>query len=279
MARTTIATPGFLDRLGDRVVVTDRGGGDLEVLRLRPDVTADPGFETCLKARAEQVAAFQHRSAARVRGISRLPAPDGRLAVVSDATSGWRLSEILQASEHENRLIHTGTVLFLLRQVASMIAALQAVGPDVSHGALGPERIVVGPGGRLFVVEYVLGTALAHLPPLSADRLWKEFRIAVPGDGTADRFGARTDVLQLGIIALSLLHNRLLRRDEYPGRLTELLDTATESLVTGARQPIGASLRKWVERALGLAQDGSACNMAEAQQGLDWIVSKEGGYL
>ena len=279
MARTTIATPGFLDRLGDRVVVTDRTGGDLEVLRLRPELTADPGFETCLKARAEQLAAFTHRNAPRVRGISRLPAPDGRLAVVSDAPKGWRLSEVLQAAEHESQLIHTGTVLYILRQVASVVTALQAMSPEVAHGALGPERIVLSPGGRVLVVEYVLGTALAHLPPASPDRLWKESRIAVPHDAGGARFTPHTDVLQLGLVALSLVHNRLLRRDEYPGRLTELLDTGTESRLTGARQPIGVSLRRWLEQALGLVGDAAPWKMEDAQRGLDWIVSKEGGYF
>ncbi len=279
MARTTIATPGFLDRLGDRVVVTDRTGGDLEVLRLRPDLTGDPGFETDLKARAEQVAGFQHRAAARVRGISRLPGADGRLAVVSDVAKGWRLSEVLQAAEHEGRLIHTSSVLFLLRQVASVVTALQACGPDIGHGALGPERVVLSPAGRVLVVEYVLGSALEHLPALPADRMWKEFRLAVPPDAAAPRFGPHTDVVQLGIIALSLVHNRLLKRDEYPARLPELLDSATESQVTGARQPLGRVLRDWLENALGLLPVGARWTMEDAQRGLDWIASTEGGYF
>jgi hypothetical protein len=279
VARTTIASPGFLDRLGDRVVVTDRTGGDLEVLRLRPELTADPAFETGLKARAEQLVAFQHRAAARVRGISRLPGNDGRLAIVSDVAKGWRLSEVLQAAEHEGRLIHTGTVLFLLRQVASVAAALQAIGPDIAHGALGPERVVLSPAGRVLVVEYVLGAALEHLPALPADRMWKELRLAVLPGSETPRFGQHTDVLQLGITALSLVHNRLLKRDEYPGKLAELLDTATESQVTGARQPLGRVLRDWLEHALGMVPGASRWTMADAQHGLDRIVSAEGGYF
>lgn len=249
------------------------------MLRLRSELTADAAFEPSLKARAEQLTAFQHRGFARVRGVSRLPAPDGRLAVVSDAVAGWRLSEVLQAAEQEGHQIHTSTVLFLLRQVASAVSALQAVAPGMAHGALGPERLILSAGGRLQVVEYVLAGALAHLPPLPADRLWKDLRIAASGDAADQRFTPQTDVLQLGLIALSLVHNRLLRRDEFPGRLGELLDTATESRVTGERQPIGASLRRWLERALGLTAGEAPWTMEDAQRGLDWISSKEGGYF
>ena len=155
MARTPIATPGFLDRLGDRVIVSDPAGGDLEVLRLRLDLTADPRFETSLASRAAELSTFDHRGVARVRGTSRLAAGDGRLAIVSDAPKGWRLSEVLQAAEHENRQIHTSAVLFVLRQVAATLTALHAAGPEVSHGALGPDRVVLIPGGRVLVVEYV----------------------------------------------------------------------------------------------------------------------------
>lgn len=277
MARTTIATPGFLDRLGDRVVVNDRAGGDLEVLRLRPELTTSPDFERCLKERAEQLTSFQHRNFARVRGISRLPAPDGRMAVVSDAVKGWRLSDVLQAAEQDEQAIHTSAALFILRQIASATAALQATGSGIAHGALGPERVVLSAGGHVQIVEYVLGTALEHLPAQPADRLWKELRIAV-GEGEAgSRFTPQNDVLQLGLIALALVHNRQLRRDEFPGRLAELVETATESNLTGARQPLGAMLRGWVERAVGLAQ-GSRWTMGEALQGLE-NVSKDGAYL
>jgi hypothetical protein len=279
LARTTIATPGFLDRLGDRVVVTDRTGGDLEVLRLRPEITAVAEFEASLKARAEQLSGFQHRSVARVRGVSRLAGGDGRLAVVSDVAKGWRLSEVLQATEHEGHLIHTSTVLFLLRQIAAVLTPLQATGAGIAHGALGPERVLLTPAGRVLVVEYILGSALEHLPALPPDRMWKEFRLAIPPDADPQRFGPHTDVLQLGIIALSLVHNRLLRRDEYPGRLVELLDSATESVLTGARQPIGRALRDWLEQALGLVAGKPRWTMEDAQRGLEWIVSKDGGYF
>ena len=170
-------------------------------------------------------------------------------------------------------------MLFLLRQVASVSTALQACGPDIAHGSLGPERVVLSPAGRVLVVEYVLGAALEHLPALPADRMWKEYRLAVPQDGEFPRFGQHTDVLQLGIIALSLVHNRLLKRDEYPGRVADLLDAATESQLTGARQPLGRVLRDWLEHALGVAAGASRWTMADAQRGLDWIVSAEGGYF
>ena len=51
--------------------------------------------------------------------------------------------------------------------------------PEIAHGAIAAERIIVTPGARLIVVEHVLGSAIAELK-FSSERYWKELRIAVP---------------------------------------------------------------------------------------------------
>ncbi len=277
MADTAPSVPGFFDGLGDRLVVTDRSARALEVLRLRPELVSDPRFEAAVRARVGQLAQFQHAGCNHVRHVGRLPGGDGRLALVSDFVTGWRLSEVLQAAEQLNLALHTNAVLFLLRQLVSVVSDLHAIGSDVSHGALGPERIVVTPTGRLVVTEHVLGSALPFVPSISPQRAWRDLRLAVPADEER-LFGQRSDVLQLGLCGLALVLSRPLRLDDYPQRLRDLLDRASESKVTGERRPLRPAMRTWFEHMLGLVPVAAALNVHDAREGLDRLVSRE-GYL
>lgn len=277
MSDTTPA-PGFFDGLGDRVIVRDRTAGALEVLRLRPDLTADAAFEPNVRARIQQLAALQHPGLARVRHVGRLAAPDNRLAIVSDLADGLRLSEILQAIEQMSLPLHTNAALFLLRQLVSAVACLHGAGPDISHGALAPERLVVSSTGRLVVVEHVLGSALPHVPHPQPPRVWKDLRVALPANEEPP-FGRRADVLQVGLCGLALVLGRPLRLDEYPLQLRELLDRATESTVTGDRRPLRAPLRAWLERAMEAGQPAEApWTIDEARRALDSLLAAD-GYL
>ncbi|HOC18109.1 MAG TPA: hypothetical protein PKK95_07565 [Vicinamibacterales bacterium] len=277
MSDTTPA-PGFFDGLGDRVIVRDRTAGALEVLRLRTDLTADAAFEPKVRARVQQLAALQHQGLARVRHVGRLAAPDNRLAIVSDLADGLRLSEILQATEQMSLPLHTNAALFLLRQLVSAVACLHGAGPDVSHGALAPERLVVSSTGRLVVVEHVLGSALPHLPHPQPPRVWKDLRVALPPNEEPP-FGRRADVLQVGLCGLALVLGRPLRLEEYPLQLRELLDRATESTVTGDRRPLRAPLRSWLERAMEAAEPAEApWTIDEARRALDSLLAAD-GYL
>ena len=51
--------------------------------------------------------------------------------------------------------------------------------PDSVHGAIGPDRIMVTPDGRLVVVETVLGSALEQLR-YSRQRYWEELGVPLP---------------------------------------------------------------------------------------------------
>lgn len=277
MADTT-PTPGFFDGLGDRVIVRDRTVGALEVLRLRPDLTADAEFEPCVRARIQQLAGVQHPGLGRVRHVGRLAAPDNRLAVVSDLADGFRLSEVLQAIEQADVPLHTNAVLFLLRQLVAAVSCLQGVDPDVSHGALGPERLVISATGRLVVVEHVLGTAMRHVPHPQPARVWKDLRIALAA-GEEPPFGRRGDVLQIGLCGLAMVLGRPLRLEEFPQRLVDLLDHATESTVTGDRRPLRAPLRAWLAHAMEVGEPGEApWTIDEARHALDALLASD-GYL
>ncbi len=268
---------GFLDRLGDRVQLTDRESGHVEILRLRPELTASSLFEPAVRRRAEQLAGFLHPNCARVRQIGRLPAPDGRLVIVSDAVDGWRLSEVLEAAGPCGVAFHADAVLFLLRQLLDAVAALHDVAPGVSHGALGTERLIVAADGHLMVTESVLGGALWHLPAMSPERLWRDLRLAI-ADGEARPFGRRTDLRQIGIVALSLALGRQLRRDEYPTRLASLLEERTPSPSGLGADAVGPALRGWLLRVLSLTDELTSWSVAEARRELHRLVESDARY-
>src|SRR5438105_2583934 len=76
-----------------------------------------------------------------------------------------------------------------------------------AHGANAGERIVVTPNARIMMVEHVLGAALSELQ-YTRERYWKELRVALPGATGAVAFSHRSDVAQLGVVALSLIIGR-----------------------------------------------------------------------
>src|SRR5439155_1624637 len=80
--------------------------------------------------------------------------------------------------------------------------ALHATDPDVGHGALTPQRILIGPGSEVLICDYVLGSALEQLR-YSGERYWTELGVPTRPDTAA--FDRRLDVFQLGLVGLALL--------------------------------------------------------------------------
>jgi hypothetical protein len=279
-ASSSALVPGFFDRLGERFIMQDPGTARmLEILRLRPELGSVAAFEPALRESFHRLANFRHPSYGEVRRIERLQEPDGALTVVSDYTRGSRLSEILYAAEQQQVELNTSAALYLISQLVSAILVLHRNAREISHGAIGPERIVVTPNAHLVIAEYVLGAALERLEHMSRDRLWKDFRLAVPPGTISPRFTHRTDLAQVGLVALSLILGRLLRRDDYPTRLNELLDSATETNLLGDRQPIGKALRDWLARTVQVDPRRSFATISEAQASLEQLLSEEGGYV
>ena len=84
------------------------------------------------------------------------------------------------------------TALQLAREVLPALATLHD-SRDVTHGAIGPERLVLTPQARVMIVDHVFGAALAKLQ-YPRVRLWREFRVAVPPSAGVTRFDPRADV-------------------------------------------------------------------------------------
>src|SRR5262245_33812696 len=235
-------TEGLSDGLGDRLLMFDNTNSPAwELLRFRPEFVSTPGFERALRDRVEQLGHFRHPLFTHVRAVEELGFGDG-LALVATYAPGRRLSEALVQPRS------VGSVIPLIRQLTSAVADLQAQSSDVAHGALTADRIMVARDGRLIIREHVLGSALAWLR-LPAGRLWTDLGImAWPPHLAVPTLDRRTDVVQLALVALSLLLGRRVGPADYPRRIDDLLDRIGETTGDDLFPP----LRFWLERALQL---------------------------
>jgi serine/threonine protein kinase len=276
-AHAQMPLPGvFEDGLGKRRHIVEPNGADtLELLCLRDELTAVPAFEFALRERAGRLAAFKHISFSHVRSVDRLNDPAATLAVVSEHTHGVRLSKLFAATDRQ--ALDINAALHLIRQLVSAAALLHEHGRDIAHGAIGPERLIVTPTARLVIVEYVLGAALEQLH-YSHERYWTDLRIAIPRSAGLPRFDQRADVAQIGVVALSLILGRLLRDDEYPSRVGEVLASAWAISARGGFEPLPHGLRAWLSRALQLDARTAFANAVDARDELDKVLSDDGEY-
>jgi hypothetical protein len=275
---STPAPVGFEDGFGTRRLAVDRSRNEtVEMLCLRGELTGVPSFEFALRERVGHLASFSHACFGHVRSVERLKDPSATLALVSDVTAGMRLSEILRFAEANDVTLDIDAALCLLRQLVPAMAMLHENMPEIAHGAIAPERLIVTPGARLILVEHVMGSALEQLR-FSQERYWRELRVAVPRGAGMPRFDHRTDVTQLGVVALSLILGRLLREEEGPARLGELVSSAWAVSARGGLEPLPAGLRSWLMCALQLDPRQSFESAIEAQAELERVLG-ESDYL
>ena len=237
----------FEDRLGTRFEAVSPEGDPVEVLELKEQFAVMPSFEFALRKRVNTLTGFKDPSFASARGV-RL---GGGLAVVSERVRGTRLSTVLEAYERDLVPIEFNAAVCVLRQLVPAIAILHETMPDVCHGALSPERIVLTPEGRVVIVEHVLAAALEELK-FSDQQYWETLRIAVPKAAGPTCFDQRTDVLQLGLVALALIHGRSLNLEEHPVPVASLAERAWAATASGGLEPLPAALRTWLNRTLQL---------------------------
>jgi hypothetical protein len=109
----------FRDAFGERRRLVPPGapaGSEaLDVLCLRNELTAVPSFEFALRERVSRLATFRHASFAQVRTVERLSDPARTLAVISNATPGVRLSEILATATRHNIVLDSDAGFCVIR--------------------------------------------------------------------------------------------------------------------------------------------------------------------
>ncbi len=271
--------PLFSDGVGERVVAADGATGELlQILRLRPALLAVPSFEFALRERTARLANFRHAYYARVRRVDRGMPPASSLAIVSDHIEGTRLSDILRVAHERGLQLDINAALCLIRQLVPAVAVLHENARDVAHGLLAPERLIVTPNARLVIAEHVLGAAIEQLQ-FGRDRLWQDFRIAMPPSAGLPRFDHRSDVTGMGLVALALILGRPLTADEFPHRIPALLNEARERSALGEEQPLAPPLRTWLSRALQVDVRRAFASAPEAMAAFEELVADDSMYV
>ena len=263
----------FRDGLGERRRLPDPNGeGARERLSLRGELASLPAFDAALRERLNRIGSFRHAYYAHVHCVERLADAEYPLALVSDRADGIRLSDLFTRAAARGLNLDINAALCLIRQLVPAVAKLHEAADDMAHAALGPERVVVTPNARLVITEYVLGPALEQLR-YSQERYWKDLRIALPRSAGLPRFDQRADVTQIGVIALSLVLGRLLRDDEYPSRIGDVVASAWAVSPKGGFEPLPPGIRGWLGRALQLDVRNSFASAIEAGAELEQVLS------
>ena len=272
LAHASLTEVVFEDGLGQRSRLSDpTGAAGIEVLTLRPSFATVPSFEFALRERAGRLASFRHASYVRVRSVERSTGAEPLLRVVSDAGQGLRLSELLAGAHARQVPIDINAALCLVRQLVPAVAMLHESAKEVAHGAIGLERLMVTPQARLLIVEYILGAGLEQLR-YSRDRHWNELRIPLPPGSGPARFDHRSDVLQIGVAALSLILGRPLRPEEFPNRIADVVASTWAVSPRGGFEPLPPGLRGWLGRALQIDPVRSFQSAVEARAELDAVL-------
>jgi hypothetical protein len=235
-------TAGLAEALGERYLMFDpTASATFEVLEFRQEFST-PAFEAALRERVDHFFPLNVLSLETGYTVERR---NGALMLVSKQLSGRRLSELLE------RAHGAGFALALIRLVTPVLAAISRTGDNLSHGLLSADRIILARDGRLVVVEPVLGSAVATLSR-SRNQLI-EMGLAIPATkpGEPIAFDGRSDLTQLGFLALSLLLGRRLDPGDYPDKISGLLD---EFVIHAESPMLAAKLRTWLERAMQLSQ-------------------------
>lgn len=270
-------TPCFEDGIGRRFRTTDPAGGEVETLRLRRELAEAESTEAALVERAGVLAGFSHPAFAPVLRVERGAATGSGLAIVSAAVTGVRLSDVLRSAERRRVPRDLDAARSVLAQVVAALADFHRHSRDVSHGAIGPERIIICPDGRAVIAEPLLAPALERMQ-MARTPLWTEFRVPVPPVAGTARFDQMTDVMQVGVLALALVLGRPIRRDEYPNQLHEMLLEAYAPDASDAldeRQAGSRALRAWIHRTLQLEPRSSFRTAAEAAAALEAALAEE----
>ena len=154
--------------------------------------------------------------------------------------------------------------MFVLKEMLDALAELHRQSGDLAHGAIAPERIVLA-DGKVRIADYVLGPAIEQLR-FTAERYWKELRVAVPSAAGGARLDRRVDVVQAALMAVAMFAGRPLRDTEHLGGIGDVL------LSISVPQPI----RSWLLRALHMDPRRVFVHAGEASQALTEAMNEAG---
>jgi hypothetical protein len=241
------------DGLGRRVAATDPATGvPIEQLELSTELVLHTAFATALADRVTRLAAVRHTSYVQVLRVDR-PAID-RLVVVSSATPGRRLSDLLDASAQSGVRPDIEAVVALMRQLLPAAALFSKNNRQQALGTLGAGRLFIVPPARVVIADAAFGSAIEHLQ-LTRSEAWRRYQLAMPPTEGPVSASPRGDATALGVIALSMLLGRRLAVEEFPTGLTGLVNSARERH-GDEDHALSNVFARWLRRALQLDDDG-----------------------
>src|SRR5437773_2576178 len=151
----------FRDGLGERRRIADSTGAEVDLLCLSVEIASVPGVEPALRKSVGRLAGFRHPAFREARAVERVG--NTSLAVLSDAAHGIRLSELLVAAGERRMPLDLATAFCIVRQAIAAVSAFHGYEHEISHGALGPERVVITSHGRVIITDHALSLALEQL--------------------------------------------------------------------------------------------------------------------
>jgi hypothetical protein len=235
--------PARQDGFGARLVVAVPALGRVERLLLSPQLST-PGSEQAIRARAAHLARLRAGDIGRVLRVDR----EGEaLAILSEVLDGVTLSDVLAALEFGTLALSDDEIVELAISVVRAAGRMHEALGSLAHGALAPMHVVLMRDGSTAFTGAVFGDALQALK-LSREQMWRKFALALPSAAALPRLDRRTDVTQLAALVVAIGQRRMLRRDEFPARIGELV-TGTAFLPS---PKIHARLQTWLQDALQL---------------------------
>ena len=161
--------------------------------------------------------------------------------------------------------------LALARQLMTAVALMHDYGPDIFHGAMTPERLILPGDGRVVVCEHVLGSAFEQaVPAWGVGSVWRDWRVPMLADASLGRYGRRVDLVQIGLVVLQFLLGRPLSGTDYPEGLPRVFEEAVEAPEAG--QWPGPDMRAWLASLLFPERPETFRTLVEAQKGLGLVV-------
>ncbi|MBA3463551.1 MAG: serine/threonine protein kinase [Deltaproteobacteria bacterium] len=183
-------------------------GKKVAIKVLKPEVAASKDGAERFKREARAVNQIDHPNVIDIFSLGRLT--DGRLYLVMDLVEGKSLRKALADGPLE-----VDTALDYLEQIAGALDAAHARG--VIHRDLKPDNVMVGTGGKVFVLDFGLAKLLSpdddSVPAasmLTGQGTW----LGTPGymapeQWSADGAGPASDRYSLGVMAFELLSGSL----------------------------------------------------------------------
>jgi len=219
------------------------------------DLLATAAGEKAIRGQADAVRELPPSILAPIHRVDRI---GDALELTVVAPDGVRLSSLLDQLQRGTLLLDEQGVLDVIMRVIRSVAVVHAAPGFIAHGAITPAHVIVDE------LDVVLTDAV-FAPSLQAlqwnrERMWRTFGVALPWSASLNRFDQRTDVCQLGAVALAIALRRPLAVEEYPHGVEHLVAAAAERFVNGP------ALRAWLYRALHLHTRGMFASALEAGQ-------------